>query len=136
MEKRPGILIIEARHNVRTFLEMTLSQGGARVFSAVNLASALLQLRVLQPDLIIIGLDGQDGEVSAVLAQIRAVSTSPLLALGDDPGVASGPGIAGILPYPYHVSQLCTMVAQLLAGRVNSGAGQFSASLGSADNRI
>ncbi len=115
MEKRPGILIVEPRHNVRTFLEMTLSQAGARVFSAVNLASALLQLRVLQPDLIIIGSGWQERQGGAALAQIRALSSSPLLALGDDTGATLGPGFAETLPYPYHVGQLCATVAQLLA---------------------
>lgn len=117
MEKRPGILIIEARHNIRTFLEMTLSQAGARVFSAVNLASALLQLRVLQPDLIILGLGQAEHEECAALAQIRALSASPLLALASDSDTALPPGIAAILPYPYQVGQLCATVARLLEGR-------------------
>lgn len=117
MGKRPSVLIIEARQNTRTFLEMTLSQEGVRVFSAINLASALLQLRVLQPDLIILGLGQQEYEAGAALAQIRALSLSPLLLLGDGSGGRPGPGIAEILPYPYHAGQLCATVAQLLEGR-------------------
>ena len=64
MQKRPSILIIESRQNARTFLEMTLCYEGMRVFSAVNLSSALLQLRVLQPDLIIIGSGRHELEAS------------------------------------------------------------------------
>ena len=60
MRTRPSVLIVEPQQNTRTFLEMTLSQEGVRVFSAVSLQSALLQLRILQPDLIIVGFDGRD----------------------------------------------------------------------------
>lgn len=120
MEKRPGILIVEARHNIRTFLEMTLSQEGVQVFSAVNLASALLQLRVLQPDLIIVGVGPRECEECAALSQIRALSSSPLLVLGDGSDTTARPDSAEILPYPYQVGQLCAKVAQMLEGRNES----------------
>jgi DNA-binding response OmpR family regulator len=114
MEKRPSILIIEPRHSTRTFLEMTLCHEGMRVFSAMNLSSALLQLRVLQPDLIIIGLGRQELEASDAAAQIKALSHSPLLALGHGNGVALGAGFAGVLPYPFGPGQLCAEISGLL----------------------
>ena len=114
MDKRPSILIIEPRHSTRTFLEMTLCHEGMRVFSAVNLSSALLQLRVLQPDLIIIGLGRPELEASDAAAQIKSLSHSPLLALGHGNGAALGVGFAGVLPYPFGPGQLCAEIAGLL----------------------
>lgn len=60
---------------------MTLSREGLQVFSAANLNSALLQLRVLQPDLIIISGDCPAQEPSDAERQIRALSAAPLLML-------------------------------------------------------
>ena len=117
MRRRPNILIIEPRQNVRTFVEMTLSQERMRVFSALNLSSALLQLRVLRPDLIIVGFDGQDGEESAVVAQIRALSLAPLLALEHEEGSMPRWGIADTLPHPYCAGVLCAKIAELLGAR-------------------
>ncbi len=124
MPKRPSVLIVEARHNTRTFLEMTLNQEGMLVFSAVNLGSALLQLRVLQPDLIILRLDGpalQGGGTSldgltpgAAVEQIRRLSQAPLLALADGGDVEAWPGVAATLSYPFKAGQLCSKVAGLL----------------------
>jgi DNA-binding response OmpR family regulator len=116
MEKRPSVLIIEPQQSTRTTLEMTLSHEGLRVFSAVTLDSALLQLRVLQPDLIIIDLDGQEPERSVAVAQIRALSPAPLLALGsaDKAGAPPRQGVVDTLPYPFNVGQLCVKVAMLL----------------------
>ena len=114
MEKRPNILIIEPRSNIRTFLEMTLSHEGMRVFTAVNLNSALLQLRVLQPDLIIVGGAYDELQESNAVTKIKALSHSPLLAVGHGNGVAAWPGIAASLPYPLGPGQLCAKVAGLL----------------------
>ena len=116
MRKRPSVLVIEQQQSTRTTLEMTLSHEGLRVFSASSLDSALLQLRVLQPDLIIIGLDRQELDDGAAAAQIRALSPSPLLVLGHDDGAtaAAMPGIADSLSYPLNVEQLCAKAAGLL----------------------
>ena len=116
MGKRSSVLIVESRQNIRTFLEMTLNQEGVRVFSAVNLSSALLQLRVLQPDLIIIGLDQLELDVDAAVAQIKALSSAPLLALGDGAGVTPVQGISDTLHYPLIAGQFCAKVATLLGG--------------------
>ena len=116
MEKRPSVLIIEPQQSTRTTLEMTLSHEGLRVFSAVTLDSALLQLRILQPDLIIVDFDGQEPEESVAVAQIGALSPAPLLALGaaDDAGAPPRQGITDTLPYPLNIGQLCARVAMLL----------------------
>ena len=116
MVSRPGILIVESRQNTRTFLEMTLSQEGFSVSSAVNLNSALLQLRVLRPDLIIVGFDQLEFDVDAAVAQFKALSSAPLLARGDGDGAPPVPGIADTLSCPLNVGQLCAKVARLLDG--------------------
>ena len=114
MVNRPSVLIIEPQQSTRTTLEMTLSCERMRVFSAISLSSALLQLRVLQPDLIIIGIDRQELEESAAVAQIKALSSAPLLVLGDGTGVSHGSGVADTLSYPFSVGQLCDKVGGML----------------------
>ena len=89
MQRRPSVLIIESRHSTRTLLEMTLSHAGLRVYSAVSLDSALLQLRVLEPDLILVGFDHAGPAESSAAVQIRALSASPLLALADETGMVT-----------------------------------------------
>ena len=120
MRKRPSILLIEPRQNIRTTLEMTLCHGGMQVFSAVNLDSALLQLRVLQPDLIIIGFERPGSEEGAAVARIKALSSAPLLALGDGNGASPVPGVADTLSSPLNIGQLCVRVAGLLDARVET----------------
>ncbi len=117
MGKRPNVLVIEPQQGTRTTLEMTLSHEGMRVFSAVSLDSALLQLRVLQPDLIIVGFDRQRPEESVAVTQIKMLSHAPLLALEDGTDGAPVPGFADTLAYPLNVEQLCAKVAKLLVGQ-------------------
>ena len=120
MGNRPSVLIIEPQQSNRTTLEMTLSHEGMRVYSATSLGSALLQLRVLQPDLIIIGFDGQELAESAAVAQVKALSPAPVLVLGNGTGTSRGPGIADCLTYPLNIEQLCAKVALLLDTRVST----------------
>ena len=121
MVNRPSVLIIEPQQGTRTTLEMTLSCERMQVFSATSLGSALLQLRVLQPDLIIIGLDRQELVESAGVAQIKALSSAPLLVLGDGTGALQGSGIADTLPCPYSVGQLCDKVGGMLVKGARPG---------------
>lgn len=123
MAKRPSVLIIESRQNTRTLLEMTLCHDGMRVFSAVDLDSARLQLRVLQPDLIIVGSDHGMVENDDAMAQLRALSPAPLLALGRGAPASMKLGPAATLPYPISAGELCAKVAELL-GSVPAPAGR------------
>lgn len=115
MGTRPSVLIIEPQQSTRITLEMTLSHEGVRVFSAVSLDSALLQLRVLQPDLIIVGSDRHHPEECVAVEEIKALSPAPLLALEDGTDGALVPGFADTLSYPLNIEQLCAKVAMLLA---------------------
>jgi DNA-binding response OmpR family regulator len=81
MNEKPRVLIVDDDQAVRTLLELALSHTGFQVFSAPNGSSALLQLRVVQPDLLILdilmpGLDGWE-----TLQQIREFSSIPILIL-------------------------------------------------------
>lgn len=117
MVTRPSILVIEPQQSTRTTLEMTLSHEGMRVFSAISLDSALLQLRVLQPDLIIVGFDRQKPDESIAVTQIKMLSRAPLLALEDGTDGAPVPDFADTLSYPLNVELLCAKVAMLLVGQ-------------------
>lgn len=117
MRKRPSVLIIEPRHSTRTLLEMTLSQERVWVLSAASVASALLQLRVLRPDLIIVDFHQEELAPGAAVALIRTQSASPLLVLGDAGGATNGQGVVDVLPCPFTAGQLCAKVTELLGGR-------------------
>lgn len=121
MRQRASVLIVESRLGTRTFLELTLGQEGLRVFSAVSLNSALLQLRTLRPDLIIIGPGWQELGEGGAEARIKAVSAAPLLVLGNGAGATPGPGRAEPAPLPLNPGELCARVAQALGGQCESG---------------
>lgn len=104
------ILIVEPRRSMRTMLEMILTGEGLQIFAAATLRSALLQLRVLQPDLIILGAVNDAGSAVAV---IRAISPARVLAL-DGAGSTAEPGADRNLAHPFSASELCAAVLGLL----------------------
>ena len=120
MRRRVSVLIVESRLGTRTFLELTLGQEGMRVFSAVSLNSALLQLRTLRPDLIIIGSEGQEHGEGVAETRIKALSAAPLLVLGNGADTAPAPGGAVPAPFLLNAGELCASVAQALGGRCES----------------
>jgi hypothetical protein len=141
MPESPIIFVIEARQNVRTMLEMTLSSMTSssatsslttssmtasseriRVFSAVSLGSALLQLRVLHPDLIIVGSDGPELTTRAAVAQVKALAGVPLLLLGWETAPKI-PGVDGTLRYPLDIGELFVKVMGVLCGGSRTPAG-------------
>ena len=81
MNERPRVLIVDDDQAVRTLLELALSHGGFQVFSAPNGSSALLQIRVIQPDLVILDLLMPDPDGWRTLQKIREVSAVPILIL-------------------------------------------------------
>jgi two-component system, OmpR family, KDP operon response regulator KdpE len=110
MAENPIIFVIEARQNVRTMLELTLASERIKVFSAISLSSALLQLRVLQPDLIIVGSDGPGMCTRTAVAQIKALSDVPLLLLESETATATVAGVDDTLRYPLDAGELCAKV--------------------------
>lgn len=114
MRQPHQVLIVEPRRSVRTMLEMTLCGEGLQVFSAASLRSALLQLRVLQPDLIIFGTAGAGRDGCSALSEVRAHSRACVLVLG---GLGDGDPALGAdhtLAYPFGASELCAAVSGLL----------------------
>ena len=81
MNERPRVLIVDDDQDVRTLLELALSHGGFQVSSAPNGSSALLQLRVVQPDVVILDILMPAPDGWETLRQIRALSNVPVLIL-------------------------------------------------------
>lgn len=81
MKERPRVLIVDDDQDVRTLLELALSHAGFQVFSAPNGSSALLQLRVVQPDLVILDVLMPEPDGWRTLQQIREFSSVPILIL-------------------------------------------------------
>jgi CheY-like chemotaxis protein len=67
------VLIVEQNPDRRTMLELALSYYSreSRVFTARNSRSALLQLGIVQPDLILLDLTSPDGDEWETLQRIR-----------------------------------------------------------------
>jgi DNA-binding response OmpR family regulator len=99
-----------------TISSMTLISERIKVFSAISLSSALLQLRVLQPNLIIVGSDGPGMSMGSAVAQIKALSDVPLLLLGHETAVMTVAGVDDTLRYPLDAGELCAKVAGSLCG--------------------
>lgn len=110
------VLIIEPRRSVRTMLEMILCGEGLQVFSAASLRSALLQLRVLRPELIILGATNAARDGSSPVPEIRALSPAQVLALEGAGGGEPAHGADRTLAYPFGASELCAIVWLLLEG--------------------
>lgn len=108
------VLIVEPRRSVRTMLEMILCGEGLQVFAATSLRSALLQLRVLQPDLIILGTAGAARDGGSPVSEIRALSPARVLALDGSGGAEPASGADHTLAYPFGASELCAAVSGLL----------------------
>jgi two-component system KDP operon response regulator KdpE len=81
MKERPKVLIVDDDQDVRTLLELALSHAGFQVFSAPNGSSALLQLRVVQPDLVILDVLMPEPDGWRTLQHIREFSSVPILIL-------------------------------------------------------
>jgi two-component system response regulator MprA len=117
----PKLLIVDGNRHTWTMLELALGYGADRcqVFSAPSGHSALLQLGVLQPDLILLALAAPGGEGWDTLRRIRAVSRVPILALAaeDTPEIALRSleqGAAYCLRQPLALQELRARVRALL----------------------
>ena len=78
---RQRILIIEDSQDTRTLLEMALSRKGYQVFMAPNGKSALRQMSIVQPDLILLDLMMAEMDGWEVLKQVRVNSRVPVIVL-------------------------------------------------------
>jgi DNA-binding response OmpR family regulator len=123
MTERPSVLVVDDDQAVRTLLELALSHGGFQVFSAPNGSSALLQIRIVQPDLVILDILMPDLDGWGTLQRIREVSTVPILILtameeGDMVKTCLSRGANGYLPKPVDMQDLQTRARDLVQGRV------------------
>lgn len=93
-------------------LEMALCHDGHQVFSAVSVESALLQLRVLRPHLILLGEDGQRGASDRAVEQMAGLSAAPVLLL-DGSGSTTGSEVERPA-HPIGAREICVAVARCL----------------------
>lgn len=86
------ILIVQADRNLRTMLELAFAydDSGYQVYTAPDGRSALLQLEIIRPDVVMLEVSVADGEGWVTLDRIREVSNVPVIALSvvDDPRIA------------------------------------------------
>jgi DNA-binding response OmpR family regulator len=98
---------------------MALSHDGFRVFLALNMNSALLQLRVFQPDLIVCHVLVSDADGWETLGRIRRVSEAPVVALVDSEDLTDrrtdpAYGADAYATEPVDVQELCAKARALL----------------------
>ena len=81
--KPPRLLIVEGDREARTMLELALAYAGDsyQVFSAPTGASALLQLGIVRPDLILLDITLGNGDGWDTLKRIRERSKVPIIVL-------------------------------------------------------
>jgi two-component system KDP operon response regulator KdpE len=86
-ERGSKILVVDADSNRRTMVELAFSYNGHGflVFTAPNGRSAMLQLGIVRPDLILLDVTMPDGDGLETLRRIREVSTVPVIALTSAP---------------------------------------------------
>lgn len=81
MDVRRTILVAKGVPVLLAALELALAHNGDRylVLSAPSAASALLQLQVVKPEVIIVGIEPGETEGWETLRRIRALSTAPII---------------------------------------------------------
>lgn len=122
MQGRPRVLIVDDDQHVRTLLELALSHGGFQVFSAPNGGSALLQLRVLRPDMVILDVMMPEPDGWETLQKIRETSSVPVMILTalDQPDLRKrclAQGADAFLTKPIDVADLQAQTLALVTAR-------------------
>lgn len=117
-DTQPVVLLVACKPSTRLMLEMFLLSKGLQVFAARSVQSALLQLRVLYPDLII--LDGTEtGNACAeIVSQLKQLSSAPVLVFRNAvSGAHRQPAVDGYLTYPVDIADLSAQVTCALERR-------------------
>jgi len=91
MVEKAKVLIVQGDRAMCTMLELALTYNGKgfQVSTAPTGRSALLQLAIVRPDLILLDLTLPDGDGWETLDRIREISTVPVIALSsvNDPEI-------------------------------------------------
>ncbi len=125
-KNRSKILIVAADHNLRTLLELAFSHNGFLVFLAPSTHSALLQIGVLHPDLIILDALLPDINLAQTAGAAQELYESPVLLLAspDDRILSSldkkENKITAWAPKPLRIQELYDQVHYLLNNKSNS----------------
>jgi DNA-binding response OmpR family regulator len=82
-DREAKLLIVAADRNTRAMLELAFSRNGRdfQVFTAPNGRSAMLQLAIVRPDLVLLDVTSPHGDGWETLLRIRELSTVPVIAL-------------------------------------------------------
>jgi two-component system KDP operon response regulator KdpE len=118
------ILAVEDDKNIARMLELTLAAEGYRVVEASTGQHAIEEVRTRNPDLILLDLGLPDVEGLALLADLRALTTSPIMVvsadhLERDKVQALDVGAADYLTKPFSTPELMARIRAGLRGRAH-----------------
>jgi two-component system KDP operon response regulator KdpE len=118
------ILAVEDDKNIARMLELTLEAEGYRVVEASTGQHAIEEVRTRNPDLILLDLGLPDVEGLALLADVRALTRSPIIVvsadhLERDKVKALDGGAADYLTKPFSTPELMARIRAGLRGRAH-----------------
>jgi DNA-binding response OmpR family regulator len=115
---QPRILVVTDSRDTRTLLEFALSEAGLQVFSAPSKKSALLQIDVVIPHVIVLDSCAPGIVEEDTLHRIREHSTVPVIVLNgvNNPTRRASleADVAAYLPQPLDVQELYARIQHLL----------------------
>lgn len=126
---KPRILIVEDEADIRRFVRLSLEREGMTVFEAGNAAQGRVEAASRQPDLLILDLGLPDGDGKALIRELRAWSTAPVIVLSareheQEKVDAFDAGADDYLTKPFGVPELLARVrAQLRRASLVGGDG-------------
>lgn len=115
----PRLVVIEDEQQIRRFVRAALEDEGCQVFEATTAAQGLVEAGTRKPDLLILDLGLPDRDGVAVIRDLRAWSTVPVLILSarsaeTDKIEALDAGADDYLSKPFGVGELLARVRALL----------------------
>ena len=118
------ILAVEDDKNIAQMLELTLEREGYRVIGASTGQSAIPEVRTRNPDLILLDLGLPDVEGLSLLADLRALTPSPIIVvsadhLERDKVKALDAGANDYLTKPFSTPELLARIRAGLRGRAH-----------------
>jgi two-component system OmpR family response regulator len=115
---QPRILIVADSRDTHTLLQFALSEAGFQVFSAPSEKSALLQIDVVAPHLIILDAQVKGLLEAQKLQRFQERSAVPIITLdgpdGQDQRTQETVGTAVRLSWPLDIQQLYACIRNLL----------------------
>jgi two-component system KDP operon response regulator KdpE len=127
-ERKPPVvvLLIEDEVQIRRFVRAALESEGCAVFEAENAGRGLVEAGTRKPDLVILDLGLPDRDGLAVIRELRAWSSQPILVLSartdeSDKVTALDAGADDYLTKPFGVPELLARVRALMRRTARGG---------------